>query len=138
MNLDGLDPKQLQAVITAAQSKLGEAQTRLIQKARSEMDAILAKANLTLSEVYPETTSKVKARGKRAGAGVPKYRHPEDPTKTWSGQGKKPNWFLEAISKRGVTPESLLIDAAPASRAPRKTVAAKKVAKKRVARNTAK
>lgn len=137
-NLDRLSVKELQDLIKDAESKISLARTRAVQEVRAQIDDILGKAGLSFSEVYPETASKVKVRAKRAGAGIPKYRHPDDPTKTWSGHGKKPNWFLEAIGKRGVTAESLLIDAAPASKAPRKAVAAKKVAKKRVARKTAK
>ncbi|WFE77184.1 H-NS histone family protein [Roseinatronobacter sp. S2] len=28
----------------------------------------------------------------------PKYRHPENPALTWSGRGRKPLWFVEALS----------------------------------------
>ncbi|RQR79147.1 H-NS histone family protein [Burkholderia sp. Bp9012] len=137
-NLDGLSAKQLQDLIKDAESRLSEARIQEVQKTRAHIDDILSKSGLSLSEVYPETMGKVKVRAKRAGAGVPKYRHPTDPTKTWSGQGKKPNWFVEAIGKRGVTAESLLISAASAPNAPRKVATAKKVAKKRVVRKAAK
>lgn len=36
-------------------------------------------------------------KGKAAG-GVPKYVHPENPAKTWSGRGRQPQWFKEAIA----------------------------------------
>ncbi|WP_354540899.1 H-NS histone family protein [Roseovarius sp. MBR-6] len=26
-----------------------------------------------------------------------KYRHPENPALTWSGRGRKPQWFVEAL-----------------------------------------
>jgi DNA-binding protein H-NS len=35
-----------------------------------------------------------------------KYVHPDDPTITWSGRGRKPAWFLEALAS-GNTPESM-------------------------------
>lgn len=28
---------------------------------------------------------------------APKYRHPENPSLTWSGRGRKPKWIVEAI-----------------------------------------
>ncbi|OSP55365.1 H-NS family nucleoid-associated regulatory protein [Pseudoruegeria sp. SK021] len=28
----------------------------------------------------------------------PKYRHPEDPSRTWSGRGRKPHWINEATA----------------------------------------
>ncbi len=27
-----------------------------------------------------------------------KYRHPENPALTWSGRGRKPHWFVEALA----------------------------------------
>jgi DNA-binding protein H-NS len=27
-----------------------------------------------------------------------KYRHPENPALTWSGRGRKPQWFVEALA----------------------------------------
>jgi DNA-binding protein H-NS len=36
------------------------------------------------------------AKPKSAPAPV-KYRHPETPALTWSGRGRKPQWFVEAL-----------------------------------------
>lgn len=38
----------------------------------------------------------------------PKFRNPEDPSQTWSGRGRKPNWIKQAIDD-GVDIESLRI-----------------------------
>ena len=32
-----------------------------------------------------------------ASKSPPRYRHPEDPTVTWTGRGRKPAWVLEHI-----------------------------------------
>ena len=37
-----------------------------------------------------------------------KYRHPENPSLTWSGRGRKPLWFVAALDS-GKTPEDLAI-----------------------------
>ena len=29
---------------------------------------------------------------------APKYRHPENPAITWSGRGRRPQWFVEALT----------------------------------------
>lgn len=50
----------------------------------------------------------VKTRKTRAGAGQPKYRHPDNPDVTWSGQGRKPAWFAAAIAA-GKAPESMAV-----------------------------
>jgi DNA-binding protein H-NS len=39
----------------------------------------------------------------------PKYRHPENLALTWSGRGRKPAWFKEAVDS-GTSEEELRID----------------------------
>ncbi|SMP29239.1 H-NS histone family protein [Shimia sagamensis] len=49
--------------------------------------------------------------GKKRGSlmkGVPKYAHPDDKTKTWTGKGRKPKWFDEALAA-GITPDAMEI-----------------------------
>lgn len=46
--------------------------------------------------------------GKTKAASVPKYRHPENPELTWTGRGRKPAWFVEALA-RGTSADDLLI-----------------------------
>lgn len=40
--------------------------------------------------------------------GVPKYAHPDDKTKTWTGKGRKPKWFDEALAA-GIAPDQMEI-----------------------------
>ncbi|MHA6263419.1 H-NS histone family protein [Arenibacterium sp. CAU 1754] len=42
---------------------------------------------------------KRRAKGKRANA-APKYRNPENPEQTWSGMGRKPQWFHDALANK--------------------------------------
>jgi DNA-binding protein H-NS len=45
----------------------------------------------------------------KAKKSVPaKFAHPDDPTITWAGRGRKPAWFLQAVAS-GNTPESLSV-----------------------------
>ena len=39
---------------------------------------------------------------------APKYRHPKDASLTWSGRGRQPAWFKEALAA-GKKPEALEI-----------------------------
>lgn len=48
-----------------------------------------------------------KARRTRS-AGAAKYSNPDNLNDTWSGKGRKPRWFLDAIAA-GRTPEDLLL-----------------------------
>jgi len=126
INLDALSPAELQALIKSAEAQMGAARKNQVQEVRTKIDSILANAGLTLDEVYPRRGGKGGKSPKTAVA--PKYRSPENPTQTWSGRGKRPLWFVEALKKRGVTAESLLIQGAKA--APAKKVAKKAPVKK--------
>lgn len=134
VKLDGMSPKELQTLIAQAQSRMESARTEHIQSVKAKIDALLKAEGLQLSEVYAARGGK---RGKRAGAGVPKYRNPANPSQTWTGHGKKPTWFQLALKKSGVTAESLLITRAAAEKAPAKK-AVKKVTTKKVIRKVSK
>ena len=41
-------------------------------------------------------------------AATPKYANPTDRSETWSGRGRKPRWFADALAA-GAAPESLLV-----------------------------
>ncbi|GAB3788116.1 H-NS histone family protein [Dyella agri] len=141
INLDSLSPSELQALIKSAEAQMDSARKNHIKEARAKIDAVLASAGLTLSEVYPTRGGGKGVKGPK-GTVAPKYRNPENPAQTWSGRGKHPVWFNEALKKKGVTAESLLIagatpKAAPAKKAvkaakkaPAKKAPAKKAAKK--------
>lgn len=132
INLDSLSPSELQALIKSAEAQMESARKNHVREVRAKIDAVLAGAGLTLSEVYPTRGSKG-AKGPKATV-APKYRNPENSTQTWSGRGKRPVWFNEALKKKGMTVENLLIagvtpKAAPAKKATKKA-SAKKAAKK--------
>ncbi len=56
------------------------------------------------------TKGKVAAKGKMP----PKYRNPENPSETWSGQGRRPAWFI-AAEGRGIPLSQLAIGRAAAA-----------------------
>ena len=130
INIDALSPAELQALIKSAEAQMGAARKNHIHEVRAKMDALLANSGLTLDEVYPRRGGKASKGSKSVVA--PKYRNPDNTTQTWSGRGKRPLWFVEALKKKGVTADSLLIQGAtkkaPAKAA--KKAPAKKAAKK--------
>jgi DNA-binding protein H-NS len=132
LNLETLSPKDLQALIADAQSQMHAARANQIQEVRRKIDALLHNNGLNLADIYP-------IRGSKAGkkpAVAPKYQNPSNHAQTWSGRGKRPFWFVEALKRRGVTADNLLIAAAPKVAAPAKAPAKK--ATKKVVKKTAK
>jgi DNA-binding protein H-NS len=49
-----------------------------------------------------------KALAKSGSKGAAKYANPADPSQTWTGRGRQPNWVKEALAK-GKSLESMAI-----------------------------
>lgn len=134
VSLDGMSPKELEALVLEVNSRMVSVKSDQVRTMRSTIEHQLAAEGLTIDDVFPNRGRKV---GKRAGAGMPKYRSPDNAQQTWTGFGKKPRWFVEAIAKPGVTADSLLIDAraSGANKSPAK--AGMKTAKKAATKKSA-
>lgn len=89
------------------------------KKLRKEIEKLVAKEGLSLSDVLGEPGSTKPASSKKGKAASakkangkgkvkPKYRHPENAEITWTGRGRKPGWVEEQL-KAGNTLEQLLI-----------------------------
>ena len=128
INIDSLSPAELQALIKSAEAQMESARKNHVKEVRAKIDNILAGAGLAIGDVYPTRGGK-SAKGPKASV-APKYRNPDNASQTWSGRGKRPLWFNEALKKRGVTAESLIIASTPAKAAPVKKAAKKAPAKK--------
>ena len=75
---------------------------------KEKQDALLAaqKAAAEFGYSLEELTSKRGAgKGTKAEA---KYINPSDPTQTWTGKGRQPNWFKAALAS-GKSADDLLI-----------------------------
>jgi DNA-binding protein H-NS len=89
----------------------------------------------TIDEVYPRRGGQG-SKGPKAVV-APKYRNPENLAQTWPGRGKRPLWFSEALKKKGVAADSMLIAGSALKFAHAKTVASK-ATKKAPAKKSAK
>lgn len=76
------------------------------RKKHEALVALEAKAQ-ELGFSLAELTGGKKTRKSSRPAGA-KYRHPENPEVTWSGRGRQPGWFKDAI-EAGKTPESMAV-----------------------------
>lgn len=55
-----------------------------------------------------ETLFELKSNRKGKAKAAPKYINPENAAETWTGRGRRPQWFLEAL-KAGKTTEELAV-----------------------------
>ncbi len=85
----------LEAKITAA---IDEKRVSERHEMRAKLEEMARSSGFSAAELF----------GGRKGKGskvAPKYRNPKDPSQTWTGRGRRPNWMVEA----GGNPERFLI-----------------------------
>lgn len=70
-------------------------------EARRDLEEKAREYGFSLSELADVKTTK-------RAALAPKYRNPSNPEQTWSGRGRQPTWFREAIVA-GTEPDDLKI-----------------------------
>ena len=101
-NLDSMslaELKQTHKEITKAISTFDD---RHKAEARAQVEALAKEFGFSLAELIGK--NKKSSRTYIA----PKYQHPENLSLTWSGRGRKPQWFHEALAS-GKTPEDLAV-----------------------------
>ena len=62
-----------------------------IEDTKKEIENLLKSKGLQMSDITGGASKKVSSV-------APKYRHPENPSLTWAGRGRKPAWLEEALS----------------------------------------
>lgn len=76
-----------------------ETAMKAIEKAQR---ADAKKAINQVAKDYGYTVEELFNTSRRKGlrsAPSPKYRNPENPEQTWTGRGRRPQWFVDAIDK---------------------------------------
>ncbi|WP_435257068.1 H-NS family nucleoid-associated regulatory protein [Thioclava sp. FR2] len=91
--------KDLQAQVTKA---IASFEDRRKKEAIAELEEKARAMGFSLAELTGVSVGR-----KRAPAAA-KYANPADPAETWSGRGRKPRWFNDAINS-GKQPEDLAI-----------------------------
>ncbi len=96
--LQDLSEEELQKVIE-------EARKTLETKTREKREQVIAQINELAESVGLEVEIRdkkagVSTRRSRKGIKVPiKYRHPSDPSLTWTGRGQMPRWMRELVEQ---------------------------------------
>ncbi|KAB7628411.1 H-NS family nucleoid-associated regulatory protein [Alkalilimnicola sp. S0819] len=59
------------------------------RRAQKELKEVAEKYGFSLSDLVGASPARTTAKGK------PRFRHPDDASKTWSGRGRKPFWIKD-------------------------------------------
>lgn len=108
--LKKMTTKQLEKLLEDVKKALATARARDRSMARKAAEKAAAEFGFSLGDLGG--TEKKAKKAPRAKAvkkvGTPKYRNPKDATQTWTGKGRKPNWFVQEVES-GTSEEALTI-----------------------------
>jgi DNA-binding protein H-NS len=104
VDIKSLNHSQLNDLISKAQQRQHEMRKEKVVKLREKIHALIKAEGYTFEDVFGG-----RGKGRRSGGTVaPKYRNPANPAQTWSGRGKRPRWFNDAL-KAGKKEKDLAI-----------------------------
>lgn len=101
MNLEDMTIDQLKAFRKEIDHALVTYEARRRAEVRAKLEAQARAMGFRLEEI-------VSPSGKRKSKGIPKYFNPDNPTVTWTGKGRRPQWFKTAIAE-GKSEDDLMI-----------------------------
>lgn len=101
-DLEALSLKELKQLQKEVAKSISSFEDRKKVEARAALEEAAREMGFSLNQLVDS-----EGKTKRAPSAA-KYRHPENSDLTWSGRGRKPQWFVEAL-KDGKTAEDLAI-----------------------------
>lgn len=107
VDLKSMSRKELEKLARSVEKALERLQKQDLKKVRLEMEKIAAAHGVSVEDVLgskQKSPAKKTAKAKSAA----KYANPADPTQTWTGKGRQPNWFKQATDA-GTSPDSMAI-----------------------------
>lgn len=102
INLNEMSLKELKDLQGQVNRAISSFEDRKKRQALAELEEKARALGFSLAELTGASLPR-----KRAAAAV-KYANPSNPAETWSGRGRKPRWFAQAIVS-GKTPDDLAI-----------------------------
>ncbi|WP_415921464.1 H-NS family nucleoid-associated regulatory protein [Tateyamaria sp. SN6-1] len=100
-NLEKMTHQELEELRSNVDAALVAAKKRDKKEARKAAEAAAAEYGFTLAELMGGSSAKSGGKG-----GVAKYANPKNASQTWTGKGRQPKWYKDAIAA-GTDPETL-------------------------------
>jgi DNA-binding protein H-NS len=93
IDLEKLTIEELKTLSKDIERTVKKRGTESLRKAREAAEAAVREFGFSLEEILG---SKAPGRGPKQSQA--KYRNPVDPNQTWSGRGRQPQWFKDAVA----------------------------------------
>jgi len=91
VDLDKMSKDELKQLIKDAEKALKTLETRRLAEAKKAAESAAKEYGFSLDELLGGAP-------KKGSKSPPKYANPADPSQTWTGKGRKPNWVIEALA----------------------------------------
>ena len=91
MNLDDMTLEELKQLRKDLVKAIETYEARQLAEARAKLEEYAKEMGVKLEDVMGLGKSKGKLKG------LPKYCHPNDPSLTWTGKGRKPAWLTKEL-----------------------------------------
>ncbi|MFO7581942.1 H-NS family nucleoid-associated regulatory protein [Guyparkeria sp.] len=95
IDVKNLSADELKKLVNDAEQALRDRSKERVMELRREAEALAAELNTSVAELFG-LDKPAKQAGKKL---PPKYINPANPSQTWSGRGKRPNWLVDELNK---------------------------------------
>lgn len=102
MEIESLSLKELKDLRVQIDRAISSFEDRRKRDALAKLEAEARELGFTLQDLVEASQLRKRAPSQA------KYANPANPADTWSGRGRKPRWFIEAISA-GTSPEDMAV-----------------------------
>ena len=102
IDLDGLSLRELKQLHKDIEKAIIGFADRQKAEARAKVEAFARELGFSFAELAGVDSKKTRAPAQA------KYHHPENSSLTWTGRGRKPQWFIDALAA-GKTAEELAV-----------------------------
>jgi DNA-binding protein H-NS len=100
IDLEKLELDELKTLAKDIEKAIKRREADNLKKAREAAEAAARTYGYSLDEITGSKTPRARTSSSA------KYRNPEDPSQTWSGRGRQPQWYKDAMAA-GRAPDEL-------------------------------
>jgi DNA-binding protein H-NS len=101
-DLENMSLDDLKKLSRDVEKAIASFEERKRKEARKAMEKVAREFGLSVEDVIGTQKS-----SSRAPKSAVKFRNPANPGETWSGRGRQPGWYKDALSK-GKSPDDML------------------------------
>lgn len=105
VKLDKMSLEDLKSLEKDVAKAITNFEKKRVAEAKKAVEAVAKKHGVSLTDLVGTLR---KPRATKAQKAAPKYANPSNKSETWSGRGRQPAWYKEAIAA-GKTKESMAI-----------------------------